>query len=46
MIELRLRATNSISSIKFIDTKLERENLMILPIWFSWIKPIDLVIEL
>lgn len=37
MIELRLRGKKSIQSIKFIDTKLEKENLIILPIWFSWI---------
>ncbi|CAD8178052.1 unnamed protein product [Paramecium octaurelia] len=45
MIELRQRGNSSIQQIRFIDTKLEKENLMILPLWFSWVKPQNLVIE-
>ncbi|CAD8110606.1 unnamed protein product [Paramecium sonneborni] len=46
MIELRLRGDYSIQQIRFIDTKLEKDNLMILPLWFSWVKTKNLVIEL
>ncbi|CAD8091818.1 unnamed protein product [Paramecium primaurelia] len=45
MIELRLRGDYSIQQIRIIDTKLEEDNLMILPLWFSWVKTKNLIIE-